>query len=175
MKKIILSTVFFFSLTMNALASDTCQTPLTKAEIKRAQQAWAENIINIGRDAHPKSKALETLNTLYAYDAGEVLFKPTLAAHDQFRLNKDEALSYFVGGGNKEDQGFALRGFTDVQFDNEQIITHCDIGMAMGNYYFRTKEGDKLKVEYSFGYRKMPDKTVKIILHHSSLPYQPTT
>ena len=42
--------------------------------------------------------------------------------------------------------------------------------MAMGNYFFTDENGDITKVEYSFVYKRIGD-IVKIILHHSSLPY----
>ena len=42
--------------------------------------------------------------------------------------------------------------------------------MAMGNYFFTDQNGDKTKVEYSFVYKKVGN-SLKIILHHSSLPF----
>ena len=39
---------------------------------------------------------LHNVETLYAYDIGKVLFKPTLAAQEQFRPTFETALSYFV-------------------------------------------------------------------------------
>ena len=43
--------------------------------------------------------------------------------------------------------------------------------MAMGNYFFTTTEGDEVKVEYSFGYAPDENGDLKIVLHHSSLPF----
>merc|ERR1719387_339472 len=101
-----------------------------------------------------------------------VLFKPTLAAEEQFRPTFDKALSYFVASNNAcpEDKGFAIKGWTAVRFDGD-IITIGSVGMAMGNYFFTTPEGDEAKVEYSFGYMLDSDGDVRIILHHSSMPY----
>jgi len=42
----------------------------------------------------------------------------------------------------------------------------------MGNYFFTDIKGNTIKVEYSFVYKKIGD-SIKIILHHSSLPYNP--
>ena len=42
----------------------------------------------------------------------------------------------------------------------------------MGNYFFTDFKGEKTKVEYSFVYKRVDD-SLKIILHHSSLPYNP--
>ena len=41
----------------------------------------------------------------------------------------------------------------------------------MGNYFFTDLNGGKTKVEYSFVYKKNDLGELKIILHHSSLPY----
>jgi hypothetical protein len=187
MKKALLlcATISMFTFNQKAMASDyfsltsgkqcDAKVAITADEVQKAQDIWANSIIKIGQAKNPKPLAINTIDNLYAFDETKVLFKPTLASKDQFRTDKTEALSYFVGGDNPEDLGFALRGFTDIKFDNEAILTNCDMAMAMGNYFFTTKEGEKMKVEYSFAYKKMPDAKIKIVLHHSSLPYAPTT
>ena len=121
--------------------------------------------------------ATDHINNLYAYGISDVLFKPTLAATEQFRPTFDKALSYFVASNNAcpEDKGFAIKGWTAVEFENEDIITVGSVGMAMGNYFFTTPEGDEAKVEYSFGYMLDADDNVRIILHHSSMPYAPSS
>ena len=44
------------------------------------------------------SEAKQFISDLYSYKHMEkVLFKPTLASEDQFRLDKESALSYFIG------------------------------------------------------------------------------
>merc|ERR1712149_138965 len=120
--------------------------------------------------------ATDHINNLYAYGISDVLFKPTLAAEEQFRPTFDKALSYFVASNNAcpEDKGFAIKGWTAVRFDGD-IITEGSVGMAMGNYFFTTPEGDETKVEYSFGYMLDGDGKVRIILHHSSMPYAPSS
>ncbi len=158
-----------------ALAA-TCaphQKPITPEEVAAAQQAWASGIVAIGQAKDPKKAALEHLNTLYAYDMGKVLFKPTKAAVVQFRDSKEEALSYFVGGKEPEDKGFALAPFTKVRFENHTVAMDCDSALAQGNYYFTPSSGEDIKVEYSFGYVRDANGRLKINLHHSSLPYKP--
>lgn len=148
--------------------------PITKAEVEKAQAVWGQGIVAIGaakaKNGHV-SAAKTHIDTLYAYDLGPVLFKPTKAAADQFRGTKDEALSYFVGGSNPEDDGFAINPWTNVRFENEAITTDSDSALAMGNYYFTDPSGKVTKVEYSFGYIRGADGALKINLHHSSLPY----
>lgn len=126
----------------------------------------------IGQAENAESEAQKTLDNLYAYDLGTVLFKPTLAAQIPFRGTEEEALSYFVGGKIDEDTGFAMAPYTNVRFDNEGIITYCDAAIAMGEYYFTKTDETEIKVEYSFGYVQDENGELKINLHHSSLPYQ---
>lgn len=146
---------------------------ITTAEVEAAQKGWGEGIVKIGKAKDPRKAAMEHLQEFYAFDDGQVLFKPTLASVDQFRGTKKEALSYFIGQDLAEDNGFALAPYIDVRWENEGIITDGDSAMAMGNYIFTEKDGDEVKVEYSFGYVKDEDGNVKINLHHSSLPFSP--
>merc|ERR1719160_366071 len=156
-------------------------TEMTKEMIEAAQKAWGDGIVKIAA-AHTSGgdyvqTATDHINTLYAYGKAPVLFKPTLAADEQFRPTFDEALSYFVANNDAcpEDKGFAIKGWTAVRFENVDIITEGSVGMAMGNYFFTTPEGDEAKVEYSFGYMLDADDNVRIILHHSSMPYAPSS
>lgn len=99
------------------------------------------------------------------------MFKPTLAAEDQFRGDFEGAMSYFVGTGGSEDKGFAIKPWTAVRWENEGTVVDSDSAMAMGNYYFTDTEGNDTKVEYSFGYVRGADGELKINLHHSSVPF----
>ncbi|MFO1243475.1 MAG: hypothetical protein U1E36_09840 [Rickettsiales bacterium] len=146
---------------------------ITKDEILAAQKAWGDGIVAIGKAKDHKKAALEHINTLYAYDMGPVLFKPTKASAVQFRDTKEEALSYFVSGKEPEDKGFALAPYTKVRFENHGMAIDCDTALAQGNYYFTKTDGQEIKVEYSFGYVEDKDGHLKINLHHSSLPYTP--
>jgi len=145
-------------------------------EVKDAQRAWGEGIVAIAA-AHTTGGdyvglATDHVNTLYAYQMGPVLFKPTLAATDQFRPTFETALSYFVASNNacSEDQGFAIKGWTNVRFENSDVIIDGNTALAMGNYFFTSQGGSEVKVEYTFGYIKTDDGSLRIQLHHSSLP-----
>merc|ERR1719389_864566 len=160
-------------------AVTTTSTVMTREMIEAAQKAWGDGIVNIAA-AHTAGgdyvqTATDHIDTLYAYELSPVLFKPTLAAEEQFRPTFDKALSYFVASNDAcpEDKGFAIKGWTAVRFENVDIITEGSVGMAMGNYFFTTPEGDEAKVEYSFGYMLDADDNVRIVLHHSSMPYAP--
>ena len=147
--------------------------------IEAAQKAWGDGIVRIAA-AHKAGDdyvqvARNHIETLYSYGLTPVLFKPTLAAEQQFRSTFEGALSYFVASNNvcPEDKGFAIKGWTAVRFENVDVITEGKVGMAMGNYFFTTPEGDEVKVEYSFGYVLDASGAVRINLHHSSMPYAP--
>ena len=144
---------------------------ISTAEVEAAQKAWGQGIVKIGKAKDPRKAAIQHIDEFYAFDHGQVLFKPTLASKDQFRGTKKEALSYFIGQDMSEDKGFALAPYTNVRWENEGIITDADSAIAMGNYFFTTKSGEEVKVEYSFGYVKDDEGNLKINLHHSSLPY----
>lgn len=153
------------------------QYTLTKEKVIEAQKKWGDGIIRIGQIYVEKQDytqaAKDHIDQLYAYDLSPVLFKPTLASKQQFRGDKDSALSYFVAtnGVCPEDHGFAIKPWTAVRFENENVIIHGDTALAMGNYFFTDQEGQVTKVEYSFGYILDKDGDVRINLHHSSVPY----
>ena len=152
--------------------------PIAEAEVEKAQKVWADGIVAIGRaysnGGNYRALAAEHVDELYGYDEGTVLFKPTKAASEQFRLNEAEALSYFVGGIVDEDSGFALQPWSAVRFENAEIITDSDSAVAMGNYFFTdATTGEEVKVEFTFGYVRGADGNLLINIHHSALPYNP--
>ena len=162
-----------------ATASDA-QTPtaITEADVIAKQTEWGEGIVAISAvhsaEGDFEARAREHIETLYAYGVTDVMFKPTLAAEDQFRETFDEALSYFIGAEGTEDSGFAISGWTNVRWANNAVYTDGDSAMAMGNYWFTGPDGSETKVEYTFGYVLNADGDLVINLHHSSLPFDPS-
>lgn len=152
---------------------------ITKEEVFSAQKEWADWIIKIGTlKENPSAYIIEAesfITKLYNYDNGKVLFKPTRASEKQFRLTKEGALSYFVGGNLKfpEDTGFALQPWTKIKFDNADIIIEENIAFAMGNYFLTDSTGKEIKVEFVLGFLKNSSGSLKICIHHSSFPYRP--
>jgi len=149
---------------------------IEEADINNAQRAWGDGIVAIAK-AHQSGGdyvgiARNHVETLYAYGLTNVLFKPTLAAIEQFRPDFESALSYFVASNNAcpEDKGFAIKGWTNVRFENADIILEDSTALAMGNYFFTSPEGDEVKVEYTFGYIVDNSGNLRIQLHHSSMP-----
>ena len=161
-----------------ALAQVQVQKCITRKEVMDAQAAWAKAIVDIGK-AYKNGRnyiavAENTVDRLYGYDQGTVLFKPTKAADGQFRLTRAQALSYFVRGVVREDTGFALQPWSRVRFENAGMSLGCNDAVTMGNYYFTdANTGRATKVEYTFGYRRDKYGKLRIDFHHSSLPFNP--
>ena len=148
----------------------------TEFEIIKAQELWAQNVIEIGdlytKNKDYKSKASIFVKEFYAFDLCEVLFKPTLASEKQFRYTYDDALSYFVGGSVAEDRGFALKPWKKISFSERKTIIFEDNALSMGNYFFQSfTDTDEVKVEFTFGYIKNNEENLMINLHHSSIPF----
>ena len=152
---------------------------ITREEVDEAQKKWGRGLISIGALNHDRAacekRTDELLDNLYAYNLGDVLFKPTKVKVNQFRLTKKSAKSYFIGGDpmNQEDAGFALKPWIKVRFENVAVILESNRALAMGNYFFTDSEGGETKVEFTFGYQKDSHGRLRIDLHHSSLPYSP--
>ena len=154
--------------------------------MRAAQAAWANAIKTISKTylsgGDYVAVAGKAAGELYGYGHTKVLFKPTKAKDVQFRPMASQAMSYFVGSravddGTPEDGGFAInggKGWSDVVFDNHQIVAEGSTATAMGNYVFTSAaDGSKTTVEYTFGYKKNADGKVRIFLHHSSVPFSP--
>ena len=75
---------------------------IVQHDIFKALNDWGESLIAISRAyeenglASARAIAEQTLDRLYGFELGPVLFKPTLSGGPQtFRLTKIGALSYF--------------------------------------------------------------------------------
>ena len=157
-------------------------TQITEQELADARQVWGDALIAIskafeeeGLDAARKV-ANGALDAAYGYDLGQVLFKPTLASGEQtFRTTRDGALAYFVGHSDDYpgDGGFGIKGWRSVVSETAASFILGDVAMWMGWVTFTDKNGDITKVDKSWGYKKDEASTLRIVLHHSSLPYQP--
>ena len=169
----------FSKLSKKAGGSTVSTGPITAKEVTAAQKKWSDTLVDIGKiytdGGDYKARAGQALDELYGYSSGlPVLFKPTKAAEKAIRLTEAEAASYFVGDGCcAEDKGFAITPFTNVRWDNKGTIINADTATAMGEYYFTDGGGGVTKAEYTFEYQRGNDNDLKIVLHHSSVPYAP--
>ena len=156
--------------------------PIIQDDLIAARAAWGDALVAIskayedgGIDA-ARALASDVLDAAYGYNLGPVLFKPTLSGGAQtFRTTKEGALSYFVAHDDTypADTGFAIRGWREVRFEEAAFFMDGDVGMWMGWAHFIDKDGNTTTADKTFGYKKDADGTLRIVLHHSSLPYAP--
>lgn len=149
--------------------------PITTADIIFAQKAWAQGIVEIGKEYSNnkdyKKRTKKHLNDLYAFKISPVLFKPTLASTVHFRQTFDQTLSYFIGGIIKEDHGFALKPWRKVKFCDQRTVINEHCAVAMGGYEFTTENNETTSADFTFVYIQGPDNRLLINVHHSSLPF----
>ena len=90
-------------------------------------------------------------------------------------MDKEGALSYFVGGNSKykDDTGFALKGWVKYGIANKSIILNGSTAISMGQIILTDKNGNEVVVDKTWGFKMNELGELKIILHHSSLPYKP--
>lgn len=157
-------------------------TTVTEAEVIAAQQAWGEALVRISQDHEQgglkkaKATAAAIIDAAYAYQMGPVLFKPTLTQAPQtFRLTREGALAYFVGDDARfpQDTGFALKGWRKVDIQNAGIHIHGDVATTMGKVTLTDRQGQQTTVDKTWQFKKDDAGKLRIVLHHSSLPYAP--
>ncbi|WP_170382209.1 phosphoribosyl-AMP cyclohydrolase [Ruegeria atlantica] len=156
--------------------------PITTDDLEAARNAWGEGLIAIskafetgGIDA-ARTVAEDVLDAAYGYNLGPVLFKPTMASGDQtFRPTRHGALAYFVGHDAEYplDGGFGIKGWRAMESVTSATFVEGDVAMWMGAVILTDKDGNVTQVDKSFGYKQDADGVLRIVLHHSSLPYQP--
>ncbi|MCY4745186.1 hypothetical protein NYO99_09405 [Pelomonas sp. UHG3] len=155
---------------------------ITQAEVLAAQTGWCKALLDIGAanasggQAAAKALAEKVIDTAYGYQMGPVLFKPTLTVAPQtFRTTKAGALAYFVGGDPAfpKDDGFALKGWTRCEVSNSAIFIAGDSASTQGNVSFTGKDGKVTTVDKTWSYVKDDAGRLRIVVHHSSLPYTP--
>ena len=155
-------------------------TPITIVEVEAAQKAWSNALVAISTEYDSNGKAAATriaeraIDTAYGYNMGPVLFKPTLAAAPTtFRTTREGALSYFVGGNPKYpgDSGFALKHWRSYKIDNAAILITGNSAISMGNVALTDSKGNVTVVDKTFGFVRDGEGKLRIVLHHSSLPY----
>lgn len=164
-----------------AFGNTVANMAITEAEVQAAQEAWGQALISISKEGAKSQKAAaklaeKVLDTAYGYNLGPVLFKPTLTHGEQtYRTTREGALAYFVGGNKKypNDNGFALKGWEKYEFKNAAVQIHGDLALTMGNVMLTDKTGKVTTVNKTWGFKKDDQGKLRIVLHHSSLPFQP--
>jgi len=149
-----------------------------------AQRAWGDALVNISTTydqqgfAAAKLVAERVIDSAYGYQYGPVLFKPTLAYGSQtFRTTRAGALAYFVGGdaAYPDDKGFALKHWRKVEIQNAAIFRDVSVASTVGNVILTDMNGTETEVDKTWQFLKGADGKLRIVGHHSSLPYLPTS
>ncbi len=153
---------------------------ITEREVLAAQKAWGDALVSISTTydqkglVSAKSLAGKVIDAAYAYQFGPVLFKPTLTVSPQtFRTTRAGALAYFVGDdpAYPMDKGFALKSWRKVEIKNEAIFIAGNTATTMGNVMITDKDGKVTTVDKTWEFYKDDLGKLRIVLHHSSLPY----
>lgn len=171
----------FVLLGASSMASATVvNQAITEAEVLAAQKGWCQALVDIssandkGGQKAAKALAEKVIDAAYAYQMGAVLFKPTLTVAPQtFRTTRAGALAYFVGGDSNfpKDTGFALKGWTKCEARNAAVFLAGDSASTMGNVMITGKDGKVTTVDKTWKYVKDDAGKLRIVLHHSSLPF----
>lgn len=180
--------VVFSACSQNSGTSDQGATQtitISYDEVLAAQQTWCDAVVALGQayanGGDYNALASQILDAAYDYADGKVFFKPTLTFGERtFRASKEGAHSYFVGGNAAypEDKGFALRPWVRSWFENqgvgnEGIQIHGNIAITQGWVYFEDPDGGVTMVDKTFVFRKDENGDLRLIVHHSSLPFSP--
>jgi hypothetical protein len=153
---------------------------ITESEVAAAQKGWCQALLDISAantgGGQPAAKALaeKVIDSAYGYQLGAVLFKPTLTVAPQtFRVTRQGALAYFVGGDPAfpKDTGFALKGWTGCEVKNSGVFIAGDSASTLGHVMFTGKDGKVTTVDKTWTFVKDDAGKLRIMVHHSSLPY----
>ena len=156
--------------------------PSSEKDLFDARTAWGNGLLEISNTFKTEgiematAVASEMIDNLYGFNFGKVLFKPTLSGGSQtFRPTKEGALSYFVGHNSAypNDSGFGIKSWREVKSETSAIFIDSDVAMWMGWVTFHDINGKTTLVDKSWGYKLDDDGIIRIVLHHSSLPYSP--
>ena len=155
---------------------------ILEKDISDAVSAWGDGLLEIS-NAYENSGiekatlvAEGMLDKLYGFNLGPVLFKPTLSGGSQtFRLTREGALSYFIGQNPvySQDSGFGIKFWRKFSAEASAVFIDETVAMWMGWVTFIDKNEQVTKVDKSWGYKLDNKGNLRIILHHSSLPYIP--
>ena len=157
-------------------------TIINDDDLMLARESWGDALISISRTFKDKGidatreLAIRLIDSTYDYQSGPVMFKPTLATGEYtFRPTREGALSYFIGHDPNypDDNGFGIKDWRSVFFETSESAVYSNLALWMGWATFTDENGDSTKVEKSWGYKKDKNGLLRIILHHSSLPYDP--
>jgi len=145
---------------------------INSIEVENFLNSWKDGVIDIGKAYQEgidyREKARTFIETHYAFDIGDVLFKPTFTNDVVFRNNLEDALSYFVAGHISEDSGFAIKPWEEIKTSEVSFIIDHNLCAVMGVLDLKPINSEnKTKIAFTFILVKDNDR-FKIKIHHSS-------
>ena len=145
---------------------------MNRAGVEDFLNSWKDGVLEIGRTYQEgndyKERARTFIQTHYAFDIGEVLFKPTFTHDVVFRNNPEDALSYFVSGDIAEDPGFALKPWEEIKASEVNLILEDNLCAVMGVLNLKLRNSETTtRIAFTFILVKHNDR-FKIKVHHSS-------
>jgi hypothetical protein len=180
MKQLTFVFAVLLSMSTITLAQSVSNFNITEKMVNDAQKGWCGALVKINETKEKggdfKKVASDIIDAAYFYQNGPVLFKPTLTTGEQtFRMDKEGAHAYFVGGNDKfkADKGFALKGWRKCESKPRAFVLDGDMALSMGNVHMWNDKGEETVVDKTWGYKLDKDGNLRIVLHHSSLPYKP--
>ena len=141
-------------------------------EVKKFLTSWKDGVIAIGKAYQKadnyKDKARNFIEKHYAFDTGDVLFKPTYTNDVVFRNNPEAALSYFISGSIAEDSGFAIKPWETIKVSNINFLIEDNLYAVMGVLNLKLQNSEDItKIAFTFILVKNNGE-LKIKIHHSS-------
>lgn len=127
------------------------------SEGRSVKHAWAEAVVE---------GDVEAVMALYSATA---VLNPTLSPY--IRQGKAQIRPYFEGGGEYDDAGFLKQGIVKVDFIENRWQDLGEAGVLIGKYKFTRSSGEPVSADYTFVFRKDERGVVRIVVHHSSLPF----
>ena len=113
---------------------------ITENELADARKNWGNALVEISKAFETegvnaaRAVASRALDTVYGFDLGQVLFKPTLASGKQtFRTTRNGALAYFIGHSDEYpgDKGFGIQGWRSVVSETAATFIEGDIALSL--------------------------------------------
>ncbi len=81
-------------------------------------------------------------------------------------------LAHWPTSSAPKDTGFALKGWRKVDVNNAAIFIAGDVATSMGNVSITDKDGKVTTVDKTWKFLKDDSGKLRIVVHHSSLPYR---
>ena len=145
---------------------------INQDEVEDFLKSWKDGVLEIGsayrKDNNYKEVAKAFINKHYAFEDGNILFKPTYTTEVVFRNNLESALSYFIAGNISEDSGFAIKPWEDINVSNVSFLIEDGLCAVHGVLHLKLlNSNNQTKIAFTFILARIGE-GLKIKVHHSS-------